>query len=165
MTTKDSRETVPSRARRCLVSDRDPGERPAAAGRDLPPPEFLEAFPDLHALGSASLTDVLSLWQGLGCNRRAKALRETARLAVKEHRGRLPNPNRRSAHYRKQSPFEGSDSQVRSRILKALLQGMPLVEKEVVEQSGLDCRRVEKILAGMHREGLILRRRGRLSIP
>jgi A/G-specific adenine glycosylase len=77
----------------------------------------------------------------------------------------LPNPNRRSAHYRKQSPFEGSDRQTRSRILKALLRGAPLVEKEVVEESGLDRRRVERILEGMHREGLILRRRGRLSIP
>ena len=47
--------------------------------------------PNLDTLASASLSDVLSLWQGLGYNRRAKALRETARLAVTEHGGRLPD--------------------------------------------------------------------------
>src|SRR5512134_644368 len=39
---------------------------------------FLAAFPDLAALAAAPLERVLALWQGLGYNRRAIALRKTA---------------------------------------------------------------------------------------
>lgn len=39
---------------------------------------FLQTFPTLKALASASLGDVLRLWQGLGYNRRAKFLWQAA---------------------------------------------------------------------------------------
>ncbi len=51
---------------------------------------FLTRFPDIVTLASAPLSDVLVAWQGLGYNRRAKMLHETAKAAVKEHGGTLP---------------------------------------------------------------------------
>jgi len=37
---------------------------------------WLERFPDVHTLSQASLADVLSLWSGLGYNRRARFLQQ-----------------------------------------------------------------------------------------
>ncbi len=57
-------------------------------------PQFLQAFPDFNVLAAASLRDVIRVWQGLGYNRRAKALKEIARIVVEEHGGKLPdNPD------------------------------------------------------------------------
>lgn len=41
--------------------------------------DWMKAYPTLEALSKATLTEVLTLWQGLGYQRRAKALLETAR--------------------------------------------------------------------------------------
>jgi A/G-specific adenine glycosylase len=49
-------------------------------------PRFLERFPDERALAAAAPAEVLRAWQGLGYNRRALALRQTA-LAVQERGG------------------------------------------------------------------------------
>lgn len=51
---------------------------------------FLESFPDVKALASAPLSRVLQKWQGLGYNRRAKMLHEAAKVAVREHKGKIP---------------------------------------------------------------------------
>ena len=51
---------------------------------------FLERFPDIQALARARLAEVLAGWQGLGYNRRAQALRDTARIVVEQYGGRLP---------------------------------------------------------------------------
>jgi A/G-specific adenine glycosylase len=53
--------------------------------------QFIEALPDFHALASAPLQQVLALWQGLGYNRRAKALREIGVRVVDEFAGSLPD--------------------------------------------------------------------------
>jgi A/G-specific adenine glycosylase len=45
-------------------------------------PRFLARFPDVEALARASPAEVLRAWQGLGYNRRALALRATARAVV-----------------------------------------------------------------------------------
>ena len=52
---------------------------------------FLESFPDPAACSSASLGDVLRLWQGLGYPRRARNLHATAVAVVADHDGRLPD--------------------------------------------------------------------------
>lgn len=41
--------------------------------------QFIATFPDEKALASASLAEVLKVWQGLGYNRRAKYLHEAAK--------------------------------------------------------------------------------------
>lgn len=52
--------------------------------------DFLALFPDVHSLAAAPLRDVIASWSGLGYNRRARFLHETARRVVDEHGGRIP---------------------------------------------------------------------------
>ncbi|NBD73511.1 A/G-specific adenine glycosylase [Patescibacteria group bacterium] len=51
---------------------------------------FITRFPSIRKLADAPLADVLRAWQGLGYNRRAKALHALARVVVAEHGGRIP---------------------------------------------------------------------------
>ena len=52
--------------------------------------EFVRAFPTPESLASADLRQVLSLWQGLGYNRRARMLHELARTVTAEYGGDIP---------------------------------------------------------------------------
>ncbi len=52
---------------------------------------FLEAFPTLKELANAQLEEVLLLWRGLGYYSRAKNLKKSAEICVKEHNSQLPN--------------------------------------------------------------------------
>jgi A/G-specific adenine glycosylase len=52
-------------------------------------PRFLDRFPDVAALAAAAPAEVLRAWQGLGYNRRALALHQTARAVVE--RGGWPD--------------------------------------------------------------------------
>jgi A/G-specific adenine glycosylase len=54
-------------------------------------PPFIEAFPDFKALAAAPLYAVLSLWRGMGYNRRALQLKKCAFEVVERHTGRLPD--------------------------------------------------------------------------
>jgi len=53
--------------------------------------EFLRVFPTVTSLAGAPLEDVLRLWQGLGYNRRALALKRAAETIVAEHGGTVPD--------------------------------------------------------------------------
>ena len=53
-------------------------------------PEFVKRFPTLRALAAASRTDVVIAWRGLGYNRRAVHLHETARTLSLSCGGRIP---------------------------------------------------------------------------
>ena len=204
---------------------------------------FLSRFPDFAALAKTDLNSVLQAWQGLGYNRRAVSLKETAVRVIEEHDGilpkdlnelmklpgigpstagailafaygipvafietnirrvfihfffseredvkdseilplveqtldrenprdwyyalmdygamlktKLPNPNRRSAHYTRQAPFEGSNRQIRGMILKMLLSLGPLREGELIGKLNREPSRVRTILHEMQREGFI----------
>lgn len=53
---------------------------------------FIEKYPTVEKLAKTSLGDVLRLWQGLGYNRRAKFLRETALCIMNDtHKGIFPD--------------------------------------------------------------------------
>ena len=52
--------------------------------------QFIAKFPTVQKLAAAKLKTVLTVWQGLGYNRRAKMLHDAARLIVKEHQGVVP---------------------------------------------------------------------------
>jgi A/G-specific adenine glycosylase len=65
------------------------------------------------------------------------------------------NPNRRSAHYARQTPFENSNRQVRGKILKALVSGSPLTQAQLVKMTGMDQERVKKNLMQLCEEGFI----------
>ncbi|MBN1647789.1 MAG: A/G-specific adenine glycosylase [Spirochaetales bacterium] len=51
---------------------------------------FLNKFPSFEKLAESSLRDILEIWQGLGYNRRAGYLRETAEKIVADFSGKLP---------------------------------------------------------------------------
>jgi A/G-specific adenine glycosylase len=207
--------------------------------------EFLRAFPDFRSLAQASVQELLKVWQGLGYNRRALALRKTAELVVSQYRGVLPadpeelrklpgigpytaaaiaafafnlpaafietnirtvfihcffhdqtavkdreilhlveqtldtanprqwyyalmdygamlkqryhNPNRRSAQYQKQTPFKGSNRELRGMILRALTAHVELSETELVATLNADPERVTYALKQLINEGFISR--------
>jgi A/G-specific adenine glycosylase len=209
-------------------------------------PEFIRTFPDFSALATAPLANVLTVWQGLGYNRRAIALQKCAIRVMDEYEGILPadvdilatfpgigratassiaafafnipvvfietnvrrvfihfffkdtdtvsdaeilplvkkalyrenprvwywalmdlgsalkktipNPNRRSVHYTKQSPFEGSDRKIRGSILKLLLKQQFLEEVEIIGCVAEDPHRVQRMLEALEEEGFIKRR-------
>ena len=214
--------------------------------------EFIAWFPDLATLASANLQSVLRAWQGLGYNRRAVSLKETAVRVIEEHDGRLPddldelmrlpgigrstagailafaygipvpfietnirrvfihfffseredvkdseilplveqtldrenprdwyyalmdygamlktklpNPNRKSAHYTRQAPFEGSNRQIRGKILKLLLSSGSLHENELIGKLNGDPSRLRTILREMVRDGFVRSDSGTVSI-
>mgnify|MGYP001612579146 FL=1 len=70
------------------------------------------------------------------------------------------NPNRKSAHYTRQSPFENSNRQVRGRILKILVQESPLTAARIVTKAGMDPERVKSNLLRLETEGFI-RKKGK----
>lgn len=203
---------------------------------------FAARFPTPAAMAVAPQVEVLTLWKGLGYNRRALYLKRAAEVIVAEHGGSVPddidaladlpgigrntaaailayafnrpvvfietniraafihhffpgresvhdrellplveevldrgnprawynalmdygadlkrraaNPARRSAHHVKQSKFEGSDRQLRGRILEALLTG-PLKQTDLVARLGGDGERCYRLIADLEREGFI----------
>ena len=210
--------------------------------------EFLAVFPDFAALAQAPTAELLSVWSGMGYNRRALALRTLAQQVLSEHKGKLPrepekllalpgigkytagaitafafnkpvvfmdtnirrvyiheffqdrdgihdhellplveetmdrenpclwynalmdygsmlkrehvNPNRRSMHYTRQSPFENSNRQVRGAILKALVEKSPLTKRALTSRTGMEAGRIEKNLVQLCTEGFI-KKKGR----
>ena len=211
--------------------------------------QFLAAFPAFPSLALAPLRKLLAVWQGMGYNRRALALKALAQKVVNEHHGKLPcdseqllalpgighytagavlafafnkpvvfmdtnisrvfiheffhergnisdkdilplvqqtldasdsrkwynalmdygamlkkeqgNPNRRSAHYTRQSPFANSNRQVRGMILKTLVKEAPLTPARIVKKTGMDTERVKRNLIELEKEGFI-KKKGRI---
>jgi A/G-specific adenine glycosylase len=214
--------------------------------------QFISAFPDFRALAGAPTSAVLKHWQGLGYNRRALALKQSATIVMETFAGRLPrdpdvlmtlpgigratasaiaafafnkpvvfietnirrvfihfffdgegkihdadisplveqtldtsnprewyyglmdygvelgknrqNPNRRSAHYTKQSPFEGSDRQLRGQILRALLSDT-LTARQLSRKLGADPKRMIGILGQLQKEGFIEKKGALYRLP
>ncbi|MDB4984101.1 MAG: A/G-specific adenine glycosylase [Patescibacteria group bacterium] len=81
--------------------------------------------------------------------------------------GKKYNPNVKSRHYSKQSKFEGSDREIRSRILGILLDkkkdSLSGILKNVSDLSG-DVDRVETIISKMEREGILEVKNGRINL-
>jgi A/G-specific adenine glycosylase len=214
--------------------------------------EFLRRFPAIETVARAPLRDVLAVWQGLGYNRRALALKRLATSIVDDYGGRIPsdidtlkalpgvgaataaavcafafdkpdvfietnirsvfihhffhdregvkdsdilplvaqtldakrprqwyyalmdygvalkeqhlNPSRRSAHYTKQSPFEGSLRQVRGMILRALVKDPGITEATLAQEINRDLDRVGQCLQQLCREGFVFKKGKRFFI-
>ncbi len=71
------------------------------------------------------------------------------------------NPNKKSVHYTRQSPFENSNRQVRGMILKLLVKESPMSGSRLIRKTGRDPERVKENLLQLQKEGFI-RKRGRL---
>lgn len=205
-------------------------------------PLFIKRFPDFKTLSAGKVGDILTVWSGMGYNRRALYLQKIAQKVVADYGGILPsnpltldlfpgigastacsiaafaynkptvfietnirrvfihhffqdreevddkeiyplvaltvdtenprdwyyalmdygtylaknivNPNRKSKHYTVQSQFEGSDRQIRGRILRMLLK-KPLTEDEIIEETAKDEGRVRRILQDLAKDGFI----------
>ncbi len=74
------------------------------------------------------------------------------------------NPGRRSAHYTRQAPFEGSLRQVRGMILKALVAHAGIPEAALVKAINRDEKLVRKALRQLRTEGFIVKKRKRFFI-
>jgi A/G-specific adenine glycosylase len=78
---------------------------------------------------------------------------------------RYPNPNRRSASYARQSRFEGSDRQVRGRVLKVLLSEGPMNTADLLAGLEVDDReKGEIILQKMVAEGFVAEESGKYRL-
>ncbi len=79
---------------------------------------------------------------------------------------RVPNPNRKSAHYTRQAPFAGSDRQLRGRILRTLVeQEAPAETEKLIAKAGFPRERVMARLDDLAAEGLIVKENGTLRLP
>jgi A/G-specific adenine glycosylase len=72
----------------------------------------------------------------------------------------VPNPNRRSAHYSRQSPFQGSDREIRSWILQLFLDTPELAEKVILDGIPTDAARIKRILGQLTQESFLIRQEG-----
>lgn len=57
--------------------------------------EFTSRYPDVYTLANAPLADIITIWNGLGYNRRAKFLRDSAVKIVTEYNGKVPDTHER----------------------------------------------------------------------
>jgi len=69
----------------------------------------------------------------------------------------VPNPNRRSRTYTRQSRFEGSDRQLRGAILRTLIGAAALTGAGIARAAGGDSERVLRLLGDLEREGFVQR--------
>jgi A/G-specific adenine glycosylase len=76
----------------------------------------------------------------------------------------VPNPNRRSVHYTKQSPFEGSDRKIRGKIIRMLLTTPGMSEKQFLAIENGDPARIKKILNALGSEGFIVMKKNRFFL-
>jgi len=77
---------------------------------------------------------------------------------------RVENPNRKSRHYTRQSAFEGSDRQIRSKLLRRLLDEKKTPLEVLIQSSGEDTQRVRRILVGMIQDGLLHESNGIVTV-
>jgi A/G-specific adenine glycosylase len=212
--------------------------------------QWIALFPNVGALAAASLADVLSAWQGLGYNRRAKFLHETAKIIASSKKYMFPrtrqelmelpgigsntaaaivvyafnepqvfietnirtvylhhffdgtdrvddkmllpiieesidyenprewfwalmdygvyvkkthqNPARKSKHHTKQSTFEGSDRQIRGKIIKLLTTG---AHNSTELQKAINDPRMQRIVSNLVDEGMIQRIGNAYQLP
>lgn len=76
----------------------------------------------------------------------------------------IGNVSRRSRHYVKQSPFEGSNRQIRSLIIKTLIAEPMMTSQAIVRRIGKPTDVVKRILSQLIRDGLVSRTFSRFTI-
>jgi A/G-specific adenine glycosylase len=74
-----------------------------------------------------------------------------------------PNPNRRSAHYTRQSRFEGSFRQRRGVILRSLVTEGPATAESLAERTGIEPENLYNALAALEKDFMIVSDSGMYS--
>ncbi len=78
----------------------------------------------------------------------------------------MPNPSRRSAHHVRQSPFKGSNRELRSQMLQLILEA-PRKREAVIRHfatAGKDPAQIERNLRELEKEGFVSTKRNIISI-
>jgi len=113
--------------------------------------EFLAVFPDVYSLAAAQPAKVLTLWRGLGYNRRALYLQKAAKVIVTDHKGifpdsevaltKLPGLGLYTARAIMVFAFEKNvamvDTNIRQIITHYLFNGLPQKEKLIQEAADM----------------------------
>ncbi|MFL6825216.1 MAG: A/G-specific adenine glycosylase [Bradyrhizobium sp.] len=130
--------------------------------------KFLARWPDVDALGRASLDDVLRMWAGLGYYSRARNLHACAVAVRRDHGGAFPDSEQRLralpgigpytaaaiaaiAFGRRTMPVDGNIERVVSRLFaveQALPQAKPLIQQLATTLLDVSRARDEKSRAG-----------------
>jgi len=74
------------------------------------------------------------------------------------------NPNRKSAHYQRQTPFHGSNRQLRGLILKTLIKDPGISKKRLAEKLNLAPEKIEENLSLLLKEGFLKKKGNWFSI-
>ncbi|MBC8548270.1 MAG: A/G-specific adenine glycosylase [Candidatus Brocadiales bacterium] len=74
------------------------------------------------------------------------------------------NSNRRSAHYQKQSPFQGSNRQIRGRVLKLLIHESNISEHQIAQKLHIQEENIYNNLTQLVKEGFVKEVRGKYLI-
>lgn len=77
---------------------------------------------------------------------------------------RYRNPGRKSAHYQRESPFQGSNRQIRGMILRVLLEEPEISLLELVQKLKTNRKQLERAISELQKEGFIEKRRRSLVI-
>jgi A/G-specific adenine glycosylase len=65
------------------------------------------------------------------------------------------NPSRRSAHYARQSPFQGSFRQIRGRLIRSLVSEGPASPRELCKRTGIETQDVYKALDALKKDTMV----------
>jgi A/G-specific adenine glycosylase len=65
------------------------------------------------------------------------------------------NPNRRSAHYIRQSPFEGSFRQLRGSLIRSLISQGPAAAEELLRRTGIERDHLYRALEALKKESMV----------
>lgn len=74
------------------------------------------------------------------------------------------NPSRSSAHYQKQTPFRGSNRQVRGMILKVVVREIQVSEEHLISEIPFSSGAVQHNLKQLEKEGFIVRRGAYIAV-
>jgi len=77
---------------------------------------------------------------------------------------RYRNPGRKSTHYQRQSPFQGSNRQIRGMILRDLLEEPEISLLQLVQRLKTNREQLERAISELQKEGLIEKRGRSLAI-
>jgi A/G-specific adenine glycosylase len=70
------------------------------------------------------------------------------------------NPSRRSAHYTRQSPFEGSFRQLRGRVVKTLALEGPGAAEQIGRRTGIGPEEIYRVLEALEKESVVAEKGG-----
>jgi A/G-specific adenine glycosylase len=75
------------------------------------------------------------------------------------------NPGRKSAHYTRQTKFEGSFRQIRGALVKALVSQGPASAEDLIRRTGEDPERLYRALEALEKESMVAEKDGLYQIP